>query len=240
MAVKITTSGFLTIDRPIEKYSIDRIAEVLQTESKYVMMEDMGVFVLAVDTDPTKILNSVSSLYFRFAVFGHSLVISGKELPEDNQFISDENTKFEINDFESGLLSSIRDTLETYQLIMGGDITQEAYMRNPNPTQGDVPQDSYPTKKLYYFDPMRKCDISDEEKQFINEFYLHAVDILKNIPIGRTIEDLVIYEDPEVIIKFKPDAIKETLNTMMAYYLENEEYEKCAVIRDVIEKTPNL
>lgn len=234
MAVKISTNGFLKIHRPLlEKFTITDMAELLATDESTIQFVDMGTFVLVVDSAPERTMNSVGSLYFRFPIFGNLLILSIKELHDDAVKQTSENMMYEIDDLEAGLIKSIQDVLTTYKAVMGEETDADA-ATSTQPFQ--LPQQQVvataKNKRVFYYDPDNKDNTTDDEREFIDNFFKHAYDVIKEIKTPHVL-DVVLFEDEEAIIKFMPGKVHKTLNLLLNRLIESEEYEKCTEITRV-------
>lgn len=239
MALKITTEGYLKIERPIgEIFTVNEMSDLLRTDVDYVKFVDMGTFILVVDGAPERTMNFVGSLYFRFGIFGNLLVISGNEIDKKSPIVSTENTKWAVDELEAGMIKNIKDVLNIYKMVM----------TNEEQSQSSVPPNAVPAKQtekktkgktVYHFDPEKEGEMSEDELQFTEQFYQNAYKALKHVK-NIDVSNIVLYEDYEVIIKFIPGKVKKTINDMINYFSSIEEYEKCAVLRDIVENVKDV
>ncbi|MCK9574528.1 MAG: hypothetical protein WC979_01340 [Candidatus Pacearchaeota archaeon] len=240
MAVKITVDGYLNVEHPHnERYTIKGVANSLETDEDSIKFADMGTFIIATDMSKERELNSVGSLYFRFAVFGNILIMSARELPEGSPIATAENGKYDIPELEAGIIKSIKNALYLYKQVMNDDVdAQEEFEKVSNKLKEKI-KSTKSEKTVYQFDPDKEGDIDDNEAEFITTFYTRAFDAIKDrkrIDINK----LVLFEDSDVVIKFMPGKVKKTLSDMMTYFSELEDYEKCAVIRDITKKIKDV
>lgn len=245
MAIKITTDGYLQVERPINKvYSISDIRKSLNTDDDFIKFVDMGSFVLIVDSAPDRKMNSVGSLFFRFGIYGEVLIMSGNELPTDAYIRTTENTKWDIEGLEAGIVKSIKDALRAYQLVMNyDDSLSGTVVPNDVSVSSHVVSDTNSNisseKKIYLFDPDKDEEIKEDEQQFINAFYESAYESIKNVD-NIDPSKIILFEDNKTIIKFAPDKVKKTLNEMIRHFTEYEEYEKCSVIKKISTKIKDI
>lgn len=222
MAIKLHLNGSINYRKPLsdEKYDKNELALELHTVPENIRFLDMGPFVLVVNEEE-KTLNSVASIYFRFKVNGDVLLIAGKELAESS-FLTEENTKYEIEDVEAGVLKSIKDTILVYQMVMNND---------PMIPEG---------KSVYYYDPERNDETPNEtERAFTIDFYKSAYETIKKfseIDSNLKLADLVLLEDKDLIIKFPPDInkIESIFKKIINYFISLEEYEKCEILKKTL------
>lgn len=239
MALKISTDGFLKIERSSSGiFTIKNISSILKTDSDYIKFIDMGPFILVVDAGPDRPMNSVGSLYFRFSIFGNLLVLTGNELDSKSPIVTENNSKWASQELESGMIQNIKEVLLTYKAVMTSDDSQQSSL-----PQNVVPAQENKTNKtgktVYHFDPDGNGKISENEEKFTGDFYQRAFEVIEKAS-GVDISSLTLYEDYDVIIKFTPGKVKKTIDDMINYFTSTEEYEKCAVLQKTSEHIKDI
>jgi hypothetical protein len=232
MAIQISIDGSVTSRKPLlDTFTLKELVAFLGTDDEHIHLLDLGLFIIAVDTTKDRELNSVASLYFRFPIYGSVLAMSSQELPVSTPIITDDNCKYEPEIFDQSFMKSLKDSLLAVESALNNDITVSEQQM---PTVKKRGRKKKPKKKLYYFDPddpTNGVKLSNEEVDFIKEFYHFSYESLEN---AKKLRNLKLYEAEDFIITFMPGKEEKMLNGMMKYYVEREEYEKCAVIRDKI------
>lgn len=236
MAVKIEIDGF--IKRVKSKGSVFKNKDLLQVFPDGFQFIDMGVFiVVANDKAVVSNINKVASLFLRYAVYGEILMLSGKELP-DSLFITAENSKFSPKESDDGIINLLQETLITFKAITEEDDNMIGRQDN---FQHSIFSES--KKQLLIIDPNKlkgNIEISetDEEDEFIDQFYKSAFKKLSKR--SEDLNKIILFEEQTYIIKFPTGKVIETLQVMLDHYIETEDYEKSAVIRDVIKENENI
>lgn len=226
MAIKIHIDGTLSSNRPLssDKYTLDEIAVELDVQKEHVKIEDMGPFILA-HSFAGSTVNSIASIYFRYPIFGNTLLIAGNELSIE-EHLTEENTKYEVYDVEAGILKSIKDTMSIYQMVIGEETGSKT-------TQ----------KTVYYYDPSINNEKMDAtEIEFTIDFYKSAYDVIKKhneMPNGLKLADLTLLEEQDLVVKFPPDEKKivDIIEKMVNYFVSVEEYEKCGFLKKALKES---
>jgi hypothetical protein len=190
---------------------------------------DMGVFIsISHNETEGKELNSVATLFLRFPVYGKIMIVSGQEIHEELEITTDLNSKHSPLEHDEGTMILLRETLMAFQLVTGL-IKDPAKIRKNETYKKEE-------KSIMFFDPQRIKDESkktDDDVKFLDEFFDSAYESIKKT---KNISDTVVFEGETYKIKLAKDHITESLNLMLDHFIEKEEYEKSAEIRDVIKK----
>jgi protein-arginine kinase activator protein McsA len=87
-----------------------------------------------------------------------------------------------------------------------------------------------------FFDPQTIKDESEKTEddiKFLDDFFESAYESIKKT---NNISETVVFESDTHKIKLAKEHITESLNLMLNHFIEKEEYEKSADIRDAIKK----
>ena len=218
MAVKITTEGVVQTVVPSTSYF--NLVELENIIGGLVEPVKIGP-VWVMYTEESKIkkqpLNAVASNFFNIAIYGDVIVVPPQQLPLDWDIMDDEDYKYTSKQVEEGFLIALqRSLIENMK---------------SNSVRGYVPANLghhvFNVKEEYLYEPPKKLDIDDFNTR---DFYRQVCE--KKLDINRLKNEGVILEESEVVIRIKEHTDKvRCLEQMIEYYLETEEYERCAEIQ---------
>lgn len=246
MAILIENDGKIEKRKP--KGFVYDTQDLKKIFGEYFQLTDMGMFiVVSHDASKTSALNNVASLFLRYPVYGIVLLISGSELSNDFPIKTKENMKYSSKDFDEGTLNLIQETLMTYQAVMYNETKNQGQGQNKEGKILKYKQNDEvkvpPNKYLLIIDPkklknqLKTIGEDSEEAEFNKTFYLSSFDKIKkayenNIKLSK----LILFEADEYVISFNKYEIPESLKIMLQFFTETEDFEKCALLRDVIKK----
>jgi len=179
--------------------------------------------------------NQIASMFFQSPIYGDVLSLSALELPPEWDLVDDLDRKFTIDEMDEGFLKSLTDialTDSTYDPEEG--IDWEASL-DPFSINGEKDyMDNFP-KSEYFYNP-RKPKHPETEVENFNKFLQDAYShIVTSYEEG--FKDFVVYEDKQNVVKVvtQDDRIL-TINQVMDELIKEEDYEKCAVLRDILQE----
>jgi hypothetical protein len=221
MAVKITTDGIVQTANPSTSYfSITELESII---GGFIEPVKIGpVWVMYTEESKTKAMqhNYVASDFFNIAIYGDVLVVPPQQLPPDWDIMDEEDYKYTSKQVEEGFLIAL----------------QRSLIQNmkSNSVRGIVDANTgyhvFNMKEEYLYAPPETLAIDDFNTR---DFYRQVCE--KKLDVERLKNEGVILEESEVVIRIKDHADKvKCLEQMIEYYLETEEYETCAEIRNAM------
>jgi len=144
---------------------------------------------------------------------GTVIVVPPQQLPLEWELMEDTDYRYSSDQIDSGFLSALHQALVLNRFIDKPEAdTLTSFM-----------------KEEWSYQP--SDETSDNEKDFFRKVY----DTIIKQNLKK--EDTVLFEDDDVIVKTETneDRIK-ALQQMIDYFVEEEEYEKCAKLLQVKEK----
>lgn len=185
--------------------------------------------------------NQVASMFFQMPIYGDVMALTALELPPEWDLIDDMDRKYTVKEVDEGFLKSLSDlTLSTDNIFDNdGNVISDVYSMNGflgdnNENVQDIFGKEYKLEKTEYFynpdKPIHPETSHDNYTNFLKDAYNFIVDSSK-----EDFKEFVVYEDESNIVKVnkKDDQIK-TIDQVMGLLLEEEDYEKCAVLRDIM------
>lgn len=232
MAIKIDSEGNLTKVTPQDGmyFNVDMLERILGGWPEPSKIGPVWVIKNEdVEKNPEN-FNQLASMFFQAPIYGDVLSLSALELPPEWDLVDDLDKKFTIDEIDQGFLKSLSDLALT-------DYFNDPlfdYRTNPfsslysNGFEEDVP------KSEYFYNPNKPKHPETEEENFTNflrDAYNH---IVKSYEGG--FKDFVVYEDKQNIVKvLKKADRKTTIDQVIEELIEIEDYEKCAVLKEILE-----
>lgn len=174
--------------------------------------------------------NEIASNFFRVPVYGDILSVSAQELPPEWDLTTDYDTKWSIDDIDDGFIEALNNNLlsDPFSSPMSG---------YPNPFFSMQNQELFADykKEEYFYNPNKPKDPQTSEENYQN-FLRQSYDRIVECS-SENFKDFVVYEDDMNIVRVKEgeDRLK-TINQVLNILVEDEEYEKCAILRDILNK----
>ena len=174
--------------------------------------------------------NEVASIVFKEPIYGQVLSLSALELPPEWDLCDDFDTQYTIDEIDSGFVKSCTTAAQAdeftapygtyessdpfaplYNQQLFDDLEQVEYFYNPNK-------------------PRREATSEDNFINFLRDAYDYILDSAED-----DFEDFILYEDDMNIVRVKEEEDKvKTMNQVLDILIDDEEYEKCAELRDVL------
>ena len=233
MAIKIDCEGNLTKVTPSDGmyFNIDMLERIL---GGWPEPSKIGPIWVIKNEDASKAgenFNQLASMFFQVPIYGDVLSLSALELPPEWDLVDDLDKKYTIDEIDEGFLKSLSDLALT-------DYFNDPlfdYKTNPFSSLDSSSYDDFFPKSEYFYNPNKPKHPETEEENFSNflkDAYRHIVQSYED-----GFKDFVVYEDKQNIVKvLKKDDRKLTINQVIDELIIDEEYEKCAILRDILQK----
>jgi hypothetical protein len=214
------------------KIGLDNVVKIMRPEGRKFNLQDLNDTVDGF-IEPFKIgpvwvmydeeakkkgepLNAIASFFFQVPMHGTVLVVPSQQLPSDWDVAEPEDYKFTPDEIDTGVLISLQNAL-MYNRVFGSS-------RDPLETF-----EKYLPKEEWVYKPDDE-NIDENTKDFYRQVYNF---ISKN---PDSFKKNVIIDEESVTVRVETQEDRETIvNQMITYFLETEEYEKCAVLKKVLE-----
>jgi len=220
MAVKITDSGQVKVLKPSTSYF--NLQDLENEVGGFIEPIKIGpVWIIFNESSKTTLpINQVASYFFDVAMHGDVLVIPPQQLPPDWDIMDEDDYKYTGEQVDEGFLISLQRSL------IGSMNGMNAFHDPFGITQKGAK--AFSMQEEYLYEPPVDFKSDDENTR---DFYKQVCE--KKIDIERFRKDGVLMEDDGVIIKIKEHVNKiKCIDQMILLFLEEEEYEKCAELRD--------
>ena len=211
MAIKITSDAIVRIVKPLSKqFQLDEINSHVSGWIEPFKIGPLWVMYKEKSKEEGEPFNQVASFFFEVPMYGTVLIVPPKQMPAEWDVIEPTDTLYTSDQIESGFLTSLQQAL-IYNRTVGG-LSPDELMNI--------------TKEEWIYEPLNEID--EHSIEFFKKSYQFIIEQPYN-------EDNILYEDEDVIIRtLTPEDRIKTFNQMLDYFVESEDYEKCASIRDLI------
>lgn len=208
MAIKITTDSIVKMFRPTgNQFVIDELNNEVDGWVEPLRVGPIWVMYKEKTKDSLP-LNQLATFFFDVPMYGTVLIIPPKQMPMEWGMVDSDDLKFTSEQIEVGFLSSLQQAL-VYNRVF-----------NKDNIVWDIPKEDW----IY-----QPADTIDEHTiSFFDKAYPFIIE--------EPHEGCILYEDDEVIVRTLTIEEKvKTFQQMIDYFVETEEYEKCAKIQKLIE-----
>jgi len=214
------------------KIGLDNVVKIMRPEGRKFNLQDLNDSVDGF-IEPFKIgpvwvmydeeakkkgepLNTIASFFFQVAMHGTVLVVPSQQLPSDWDVAEPEDYNFTPDEIDTGVLISLQNAL-MYNRVFGGT-------RDPLDTF-----EKYLPKEEWVYKP--EPENFDENTK---DFYRQVYDYISKNP--DSFKRNIIIDETSVTVRVETQEDREMIvNQMIEYFLETEEYEKCAVLKKVLD-----
>jgi hypothetical protein len=214
MAIKITSDAIVRTVKPaLQQFSLNELNEHVDGWIEPFKIGPIWVMYKEKAKENGEPLNQLASFFFDVAMHGTVIVVPPQQLPLEWELMEDKDYRYSSDQIDSGFLSALHQALVLNRFIDKPEAdTLTSFM-----------------KEEWSYQP--SDETSDNEKDFFRKVY----DTIIKQNLKK--EDTVLFEDDDVIVKTETneDRIK-ALQQMIDYFVEEEEYEKCAKLLQVKEK----
>lgn len=223
MAVKIGTDNILRMVRPNSyKFTLDELNNGVNGFIEPIKMGPLWVMYSEEAKINGEPLNKVASFFFDVAIHGTVLVVPPHQLPSEWDLMEPEDYRYTADDIDSGFLRSVQQAL-IYSRTFGLDID-------------DVDDDIKEIVNGTFYNPVEKWSYKPREKTEMTEdlilFYNGSYEYI----IKNSIKNNVVLVDDGVEVTVSSDDMDYYINQLIEYFVEKEEYEKCAKLKQVYEE----
>ena len=232
MAIKLDTSGKLVRVTPPEG-SYFNVSMLENMVGGWPDPNKIGPIWIIKNDDAEKTqdnYNEIASSYFQSPVYGDILSVSALELPPEWDLVDDLDKKFSVEELDAGFVKAIQDRAlsNAFENPMDAFNSADPFVSLYN----DRHFDEYPKEEYFYnpFKPKNPQTTHDNYINFLKDSYEFIVDSAKD-----DFKDFIVYEDDINIVKVRGKENRvETINQVIDLFIEEEDYEKCAVLRDIL------
>jgi len=214
MAIKITSDAIVRTVKPtFQQFSLTELNDHVEGWIEPLKIGPIWVMYREKAKENGEPLNQLASFFFDVAMHGTVMVVPPQQMPTEWELMEDTDYRYSSDQVDSGFLSALHQALVLSRFM-------------DKPTVDEL--DSF-MKEEWAYQP--SDEVGDEEKDFFRKAY----DML--IEQNHKKDDTVLFEDDSIIVKTvsNEDRIK-TIQQMIDYFVEEEEYEKCAKLLQVKEK----
>lgn len=221
MAIKITTDSIVRVIRPAStKFNLDELndhvegfIEPLKIGPIWVMYSDKG-------KEEGQPLNKVASFFFDIPIYGTTMIVPPHQLPADWDIMEPEDYRYTADDIDNGFLLSLQKAL-IHNRVFGAPKAEENI-----------------EKLMSRFEPLEewtyKPPVEDAIDENTADFYRQVYDYLSKNP--EQFKKNVLLSEGHLIIKLEsPEDKEKMVQQMIDYFVREEEYEKCSILKKAIE-----
>jgi hypothetical protein len=221
MAIKITADSIVRVFRPEGyKFTLDELntqvngfIEPLKIGPVWVMYSEEA----KTNNEP---LNKVASYFFDIAMYGTVIVVPPHHLPTDWDLMEPEDYRYTAEDIDSGFLMSLQQAL-MHKRVFG----------ESSSNSNERLFERLKAKEEWTYKP--QSDDSELDKNTI-DFYEQVYEYISSNP--DMIKKNILLSDDEIVVKIDSDEDKILMiNQMIEYYISEEQYEKCSLLKTVID-----
>jgi hypothetical protein len=208
MAVKITSEAIVRTIKPSrEHFTLDELNSHVEGWIEPLKVGPFWVMYKENSKESGKEYNQVASFFFDVPIYGTVLIVPPQQMPTEWELAGPEDFRYTADQIDAGFLTSLQNSLMMYRTF------------NTQVEKEIIPKEEWSYKPT--------GEIDENTANFFKEVYQTIID-QKNI-------EQILYEDEETIIRTDTieDKIK-TLQLMIDYFIEEEEYEKCAALKKYI------
>lgn len=221
MAIKITADSIVRVFRPEGyKFTLDELnsqvngfIEPLKIGPVWVMYSEEA----QINNEP---LNQVASYFFDLAMYGTVIVVPPHHLPTDWDLMEPEDYRYTADDIDSGFLMSLQQALIHKRAF--GEVSSNNNERL---------FERLKAKEEWMYKPDSENPSLDKNTI---DFYNQVFEFISENP--HMIKDNILLSDDEIVVKVESDEDKILMiNQMIEYYISEEQYEKCSLLKTVID-----
>jgi hypothetical protein len=214
MAIKITSDAIVRTVKPaIQQFSLNELNDHVDGWIEPLKIGPIWVMYREKAKENGEPLNQLASFFFDVAMHGTVMVVPPQQMPPEWELMEDVDYRYSSDQVDSGFLSALHQALVLNRFI-------------DKPTADEL---SSFMKEEWSYQPSN--EIGEDEKNFFRKVY----DTLVKQNLKK--EDNVLFEDDDIIVKTENNEERiKALQQMIDYFVEEEEYEKCAKLLQVKEK----
>lgn len=245
MAILVTTNDEIKELKHKYKIQIENIADAIGCSTSEVLLNSKSEYFIVAYSKKSKKVNDCATMFVGTPICGDALFMSGSELAvtaKSKPHINEMNSFLDQNGFDEVMIKGFSNAIKT---------VSDAYHINANDILKITPSE----KQVIYLDfvkiweemhheeheemtemqiPMmqtqQKPKVTPEDYDNIMRSAYKAIEEAEGVIYA---EDFVLIDGNEKVIKLDPKLAHDTICYMLQYFIDKEEYEKCAVLRDV-------
>jgi hypothetical protein len=219
MAIKIDPESIVRVIRPTNhKFYLDELNDHVEGFIEPVKIGPVWVMYDEKAKEKNLPENKVASFFFNVALYGTILIIPPQQLPEEWDIMDDEDRRYSSDDIDSGFLLSLQNAL-MHNRVFG----------TPGTYNIENLKDRFTPQEEYTYTPPHK-DFIDENTP---DFYQQVYDFITANP--EQFKKNILLSSGTLLIKIEKEEDKERmLNQMIEYFVQQEEYEKCVILKSVL------
>jgi hypothetical protein len=218
MAVKITSDGIVKIAAPEGfQFNLDELNSHVDGWIEPLKIGPVWVMYREKSKESGEPLNQVASFFFDVPMYGTVLVVPPQQMPTEWEIMEPSDYKWSSEQIDTGFLTALKNSLLQYKIM-------NEVLRG----MGEEVDKKNPFKEEWAFRPTDEID--DDLKEFFRKSYDSIV------AQEKPADDTLLFEDDNIIVRTlnKEDRHK-AIEQMIQYFVEEEEYEKCAKLKKLIE-----
>jgi len=208
MAIKITTDSVLRTIKPAHhQFTVKELDSHVSGNAEPLKVSTVWV-MYSNQAEKTEPLNKVASFFFNIPMHGTVLVIPAQQLPSAWDVMEPNDFLYTSDQIDAGFILSLQSALTQFRGTIGNPKSANFY------------------KEEWVYKP---SDVIDEEtKDFFNKSYSSIINTEPNSEL--------LFEDEHNIVKAETLKDKQkTIQQMIDYFVELEEYEKCSKLMNIKE-----
>jgi len=221
MAIKITADSIVKVFRPEGyKFTLDELNTQVNGFIEPLKIGPVWVMYSEEAKEKDEPLNNVASYFFDVPMYGTVIVVPPHHLPSEWDLMEPEDYRYTADDIDSGFLMSLQQALIHKRVYgeMNTDNNERLFQR-------------LKAREEWTYTP--DAENPSIDKNTI-DFYNQVFDYIKTNP--EMIKKNILLSDDEIIVKVNSDEDRILMiNQMIQYYISEEQYEKCSVLKTVID-----
>lgn len=225
MAIKLSTDQVVRTVRPGNgnTFTIDELNDNVGGWVEPIKVGPVWLMYREKAKEKNLPLNDLASFFFDVAIYGEAIVVPPQQLPMDWDLMEDSDRNVTSDMVDNGFLLSLQNALALKKMRdeNPGLIIEAASYFNS--------QFNIRPKAEYLYEPPTDSAFDVNTEDFFKQVY----DYISKSP--AQFKKGVLLEDSDVIIRTEEKNKKGILELIKGMYLENEEYEKCAVLQKLEE-----
>lgn len=219
MAIKIDTESSVRVIRPTSKtFTLEELNDCIDGFIEPIKIGPVWVMYDEKAKESGEPKNKVASFFFNVALYGVVLIVPPQQLPKEWDLMSDADRRYTPDDIDSGVLLSLQSALMNVR-VFGA----------PGKQYIDDLSDRFLPQEEYTYSPKAGATIDENTQDFYDKVYDYIVQnpeqFKKNIAMSSS----------TLLVKLSNDDDRKLLvNQMIDFFLTQEAYEKCAILKKVL------
>jgi hypothetical protein len=221
MAIKIASDSIVRVIRPItHKFNLDELNDHVEGFIEPVKIGPVWVMYDEEGKIKNRELNKVASVFFGVPIYGTVLVVPPHQLPADWDIMEPEDYGYTSEDIDSGFLLSLQ-TVLTHNRVFGESSSEKNI---------DTFSSRFLPKEEWVYQPPIKAEIDENTLDFYQQVYSYITENPESFS-----KNIILSDDYMIIRVEDPQDKEQMIEQMIDYFVSQEEYEKCAKLKQAIE-----